>query len=234
MDKIAIFKNPAKFYYFMLIIFDLDDTLYVSKRFNKTKENIIIGIVSKHLRTSKKDALKKFYHLKDKLKRDGEKFSTVHVFIKLGLKREDWIGGMNREDPQKYVKFNQSVYETLKELSKEHKLVVYSNSSKLSVYGTLTVLKIKKFFKKIYYAENFEESKPNADAFKKILKDNNCKPKDALSVGDSIYKDLLPAKKIGIKTVWISKNTHEQQNGVDYIIKNIKELPVLLEKKESE
>ena len=45
--------------------------------------------------------------------------------------------------------------------------------------------------------------KPDLRIFRIALERADCKPEEAVMVGDRIDNDIIPANKIGMKTVWI-------------------------------
>ena len=48
-------------------------------------------------------------------------------------------------------------------------------------------------------------SKPDKRIFEIALSRANCNPEYAVMIGDRIDNDIVPAKKIGMKTVWIKQ-----------------------------
>ena len=72
--------------------------------------------------------------------------------------------------------------------------------------------------------------KPDLRIFQLALERANCKPEEAVMVGDRIDNDMIPAKKIGMKTVWIKQGfgglseqmTEAQQP--DYSVDSLNEL----------
>lgn len=73
-------------------------------------------------------------------------------------------------------------------------------------------------------------AKPDPEIFRKALSEAKCPPKQAVMVGDRLDNDIVPAKQIGMKTVWVKqgfarygspKNLFEK---ADYTINNITEL----------
>ena len=62
-----------------------------------------------------------------------------------------------------------------------------------------------------------------------VIKFSGVLPGECLYVGDSFTKDIQPAKDIGMKTVWVSKDSHEGLQ-VDHCITSIYDLPKVLSK----
>ena len=46
-------------------------------------------------------------------------------------------------------------------------------------------------------------SKPDQEIFLMALDKAGCKPNEAYMIGDRLDNDILPAKKLGIKTIWV-------------------------------
>ena len=56
--------------------------------------------------------------------------------------------------------------------------------------------------------------------------------KDCVSIGDSVHKEIVPAKSAGMKTVLLLAKTvnvpKEEHKFADFIINDLKELPEVL------
>lgn len=120
--------------------------------------------------------------------------------------------------------------EILEQLSPEYLLAVISN-----FYGNIeTVLEelsLKKYFTSILDSAVVGIRKPDPKIFEIALNELGVNPNDAVMIGDSYTNDIVPAKLIGCKTIWINNNGWEEQNEnnkADIIIKSFKELPEIL------
>lgn len=76
-------------------------------------------------------------------------------------------------------------------------------------------------------------SKPNPEIFHRALTAANCLPDSAVMIGDRLDNDIVPAKRIGMKTVWIKQGlgglasvVHENEQA-SYEIRNLSELLAL-------
>jgi putative hydrolase of the HAD superfamily len=120
--------------------------------------------------------------------------------------------------------------EILEQLSPEYLLAVISN-----FYGNIeTVLEelsLKKYFTSILDSAVVGIRKPDPKIFEIALNELGVNPNDAVMIGDSYTNDIVPAKLIGCKTIWINNKGWEEQNEnnkADIIIKSFKELPEIL------
>lgn len=48
-------------------------------------------------------------------------------------------------------------------------------------------------------------SKPDKRIFEIALERSNCKPENAVMIGDRIDNDIVPAKQLGMKTIWVKQ-----------------------------
>jgi len=90
----------------------------------------------------------------------------------------------------------------LEELKKRYKLVLVSN-----FYGNVeTVLKdfgIAAYFHKVIESAVVGVRKPDPKIFSLGVEAIGCRPDEAVVIGDSYRKDIVPAGKIGCQTIWI-------------------------------
>ena len=122
--------------------------------------------------------------------------------------------------------------EILEQLSPEYLLAVISN-----FYGNIeTVLEelsLKKYFTSILDSAVVGIRKPDPKIFEIALNELGVNPNDAVMIGDSYTNDIVPAKLIGCKTIWINNkgwNNPTDIKDADSIIKSIKEIPNTLKK----
>ena len=77
---------------------------------------------------------------------------------------------------------------------------------------------------KVYTSEDLRCYKPDRRFFDAVLADNDLPPQELLFVGDSVSDDVLGPKALGIKTVWIDRNSIGGHYGQDYTISGLEEL----------
>ena len=118
----------------------------------------------------------------------------------------------------------------LKQLAEQYPLVLVSN-----FYGNLnTVLKefgIDSYFKKVVESAAVGIRKPDPAIFTAGVKALKLEPQNVAVIGDSLDKDIIPAKTIGCKTIWLKGETWKPQtesHEPDAVVNSINELPLLL------
>jgi putative hydrolase of the HAD superfamily len=123
--------------------------------------------------------------------------------------------------------------EILNQLSTEYLLVLISNFYG-NVETVLEELSLKKYFTSIFDSAIVGIRKPDPKIYEIALNELGVNPNDAVMIGDSYNNDIVPAKSIGCKTIWINNKGWNEQNGnnkADFIIRSFKELPEILETK---
>ena len=85
-------------------------------------------------------------------------------------------------------------------------------------------------FHYITSADNMHAAKPHPLFYKELLEIFNVAPHETIMVGDKIDNDIIPAKSLGITTIYIGDLKSENLTVPDYTISNIKQLLELLRK----
>ena len=119
--------------------------------------------------------------------------------------------------------------QVLEALSQKYELGVIANQldglkERLESFGIL------KYFKYVISSWDLKVMKPDVRIFEYALKIANCKPQEAVMIGDRIDNDTVPAQSLGMKAVWIKQGFGKLQtalaaeNPPDYEVDNLTEL----------
>ena len=116
---------------------------------------------------------------------------------------------------------------TLQALHKANKLAIVSN-----FYGNLSHViddfGLSSYFETIVDSGNEGVAKPDKEIFMLAVKRLNLSPECCTVVGDSYHKDIMPAKAIGCRTIWLNQKGWNNHTGTtsdaDIIISSIAEL----------
>jgi putative hydrolase of the HAD superfamily len=86
------------------------------------------------------------------------------------------------------------------------------------------------FVKVVGVFDQLNTTKPNPEVYEYFINKLGLNPNNTLAIGDRPGVDLLPAKKLGMKTalVWQSKIPQEAVSYVDYSLPTVYELTTLL------
>lgn len=143
------------------------------------------------------------------------------------LKKTPW----HPEDEKPYAESIKTL-ETLKE--RGYNLGVIANQ----VMGTaqrLEAWSMLKYFDVLATSEELGVAKPHKEIFKKALESARCLPENSVMIGDRIDNDIIPAKELGMKTVWIRQGLSRFQpvdlveDVADWVVDNLSELKEIFE-----
>ncbi len=123
------------------------------------------------------------------------------------------------------VKPYPDAFPALVELRNKFNLVLLSNTSWEEGNKALDDYKFRQYFYDILLSPEFGISKPNLEFFQKVLDNANVSPSEVCLVGDDIENDIIPARRIGFKTVLLDRDgKHANHESPDAIIRSLKEL----------
>ena len=119
--------------------------------------------------------------------------------------------------------------EVLQRLSQKYKIGIIANQD----FGTeqrLTDFNVHQYINLVIASAEEGVAKPDLRIFQIALARADCKPEEAIMVGDRLDNDIVPANKIGMTTVWIKQGfgsyaepkTVEEQP--DYIVNSLAEI----------
>ncbi len=114
----------------------------------------------------------------------------------------------------------------LERLHQKYKIGIIANQKagsedRLAQYGVL------KYIDLVIASAEEGVSKPDKRIFKIALERSGCEPEQAIMIGDRIDNDIVPAKALGMKTIWIKQgfgqywNIQGEEEVADLIVDNL-------------
>lgn len=158
---------------------------------------------------------------------------------KLHRKPEEVYGLMKKYIDDDKINYSSIVmdgfYPLLKELKRKNlKIALASSSPKKTINNVLEELEIKDEFDAVISGEDFKESKPNPEIYIKTCEILGVRPKDAIAIEDSDY-GIDSAKNAGLTVVARRENRFNfKQDKADFIVDNLQDIKLILEKFEKE
>lgn len=126
-------------------------------------------------------------------------------------------------------KLYKDVPAVIKALSQKYELGIIANQLD-GLKERLEAFDLLQYFKYIISSWDVKIMKPDIRIFEYALDKANCTPQEACMIGDRLDNDILPAKALGIKTVWIKQGFGALQKPLskseepDYTISSLSEL----------
>lgn len=211
------------------IFFDLDGTLYKMKggSFHESvlKRYILenaVAFIALRLKKKKSEASEILNNI---IKKYGESIS-IGLEKEFGLDRYDYFKAAWDVPANLVIYRERNLRKNLLALNKSYRLVLISDAPLVWSKNVLVELNIYDIFKDNIFSGESNVRKGFKTAFPNVIKLLKLKAAECLSVGDQEHSDILPAKELGIKTVFISQTKVSVL--ADYNIKTIKELTDLL------
>lgn len=166
------------------------------------------------------EPFEKIYDLAINFYKDNRK-GDLEVMQLYGLPKLKWY----KEDEELY---DDTVY-VLERLSEKYKIGVIANQS-LGTAERLEQKDILKYIDLVIASAEEGVSKPDRRIFDIALSRAHCKPENAVMIGDRVDNDIVPGKRIGMKTIWIKQgfgkywSISNQEEQADYEVNNLTKL----------
>ena len=195
------------------VLLDLDNTLYNYDICNSSAMNKVFSDLSKRYAVSNDEIKKHFYNARKQVKIILEGTGASHsrlLYFKTMI--ENITGSTNPKLSLFYDDMYWKEYFKHMVLIKDAKkfLVFCKNKNiRIAVVTDLTAeiqlkkiikLGISKYINFIITSEEAGKDKPDPKIFRDALKKLNCSPQDAIMIGDDAKKDIISAKKLGIRS----------------------------------
>ncbi len=126
-------------------------------------------------------------------------------------------------------KLYEGAFDIVSYLYGKYKLGIIANQS-LGTQERIDNWGIGKFFDVVMASAEAGCAKPDLKIFSMALDKAGCKPADAVMVGDRLDNDIIPAKKLGMKTIWVRQgyaiyqSIDDESKRPDHIVDSINEL----------
>ncbi len=205
-------------------IFDLDNTMYDINLglFKKISNRITDFIMSKYsLDIDQAKKIQKEYYLKYGLTLRG-------LIVEKKLEPEEFLDYVHDVEHPELEK-NDQLISKIRIL--EGKKIIFTNATSKHAKKILKILELENDFDQIIDIKDLEYiPKPDKRSYKKLLDCLNLNKEnlDKTIFFEDTVKNLIPAKELGITTVWIKNSINEKDfmkncNFIDYSFNNLNE-----------
>ena len=205
-------------------IFDLDNTMYDINLglFKKISNRITDFIMSKYsLDIDQAKKIQKEYYLKYGLTLRG-------LIVEKKLEPEEFLDYVHDVEPPELEK-NDQLISKIRIL--EGKKIIFTNATSNHAKKILKILELEHDFDQIIDIKDLEYiPKPDKRSYKKLLECLNLNKEnlDKTIFFEDTVKNLIPAKELGITTVWMKNSINEKDfkknfGFIDYSFNNLNE-----------
>lgn len=213
------------------VLFDLDNTLIDFMKVKRASVDAAINaMLAAGVKLKKREATKILYGIYWKIgiehRQIFQKFlEAVAGKINYKVLAEGIVA--YRKTQAGIVQPYSDVVPTLRKLRQQRlKLAIVSDAPRLKAWTRLVELGIQNYFDVVICHEDTGKYKHTGLPFKRALKLLKLKPEQCLMVGDWPERDIVGAKKLGIKTIFARYGATKKikKSGADFEINSVKEV----------
>ena len=212
------------------ILFDLDNTLIDFWKMKKSASKAAItAMINAGLEIKRGEAWRVLGKLFNEYGIENQLIFSI--FLKKVTGRVDTkllAAGVTayRREKELHMKTYPNVVGTLRRLRRRKlKLAIVTDAPQFQAWSRLFGLKLERYFDLVVAFEDTGKKKPSHLPFKTAIKKLGIKPENVMMVGDSIYRDVLGAKKLGMTTVLAKYGQIWKEKGKpDFVINDISEI----------
>lgn len=227
-----------------LLTFDLDNTLWdIEPQVVKAEQCMYQWLAQAHPATASLYSLDDIRLYQQQLAQSIPDLAfRLTALRKETLRRVFMQGGATRTQAQQLaelafaqyfrernrVQLFAGVESLLSDLSQRYSLVALTNGN-----ADLSMIGIERYFSGYFNAESVNAPKPDPIMFEAALQAANVLPRHALHIGDHPEHDVLGAKRVGMKAVWVNLTRQIWPEQVDVapdaVIEDLAQLPSVIE-----
>ncbi len=216
------------------VIFDLDNTLIdFMKMKTEAVKSAVKAMIKAGLKIDEREGYKKLMITYLRLGIESE--TALQEFLKNELGKADekmLAAAINAylKTKNRLMKPYPNVKLALRELKRKGiKLVIVTDAPKVKAYQRLLAIGIEKYFDFVIGFEDTGKKKKTELPLRMAMENLKLNPEEIIMVGDSIKRDILPAKKLNMKTILAKYGTEEKVDRIkpDLEINDIKEILLL-------
>ena len=221
------------------LIFDLDNTLYDFSKVWKISNKLVFEYLGYDKFTTYEEFFKLYKSINNQLVKEVLKGSLKIIELRdkrLMLTLEQFGLNLTVEDCKFYyekqfeyilesITPDEEVNLKIRQLQDKYNMIILTNGKSYEQRMKLKKLGLENIFK-LYISGETHISKPKEKAFLNVLETEGILAVETMMIGDSLYHDIVPAKKLGLKTCLVEKQWHfddELQVYSGYKVKNIKQ-----------
>jgi len=220
----------------MIVIFDLDDTLYREIDFVKSGFNKVSIYLAQEYKLDKEKVYKKLCTVLDKFGR-GEVFNLCliefNIYSKAIVKK--CLSIYRTHKP--YISLPAESIKVLTTLAKDNTLYVVTDGNKIVQQNKIAALKINNYIKKAMPTHNYglKSAKPSIYCFELIRKIEKTKFNKLVYIGDNPIKDFVNIKKVNINTIRINQGMFKdlsltKEYSADYKVEKLSDIIPIINK----
>jgi len=197
----------------LVIIFDLDDTIYEENTFLLSGFKNVSDYLGKKTNTSPHYIYEEIISLNNRFSRDkifNRILYQLGIFSKKELKKCISVYRYSNRKIEPYKDF----LENILDIKRNKNIYLVTDGNAIVQKHKVNLLKIGSLFHKIFFTRNYgiKSEKPSLTCFKKIAEIEGCSLSDLIYIGDNIEKDFVNLNKVGATTIRLIRGNYSSIN----------------------
>ena len=223
------------------ILFDLDNTLF---DFMRMKQNAVeaaaCAMIDAGMPLSKDEVTQRIFEIYDVRGIEYQEVFDQMLSEQFGAIDPKWLAAgivaYRRAREAALVLYPHVNYTLIELLKRGLRLAVISDAPRNQAWLRLCYLDLHHIFDPVITYEDTGQRKPSPGPFERALELLQLKPQEVLMVGDWPERDMVGAKRLGIRTVFAryGDTFGTKESGADYDIDDLGELLPILDGLEAE
>lgn len=194
-----------------LIFFDTSNTLYRSQALDRRLSSAPADFLSINQGISIANAK---VLINQQTEICGSKSAAI---IQLGFENSDFQSFIARLPVNDILAPDVEMNRALRELKEHFRMGIITNLGSALLKKVLKQIEVPPtWFQIVVTADDVDTPKPSKEPFLLAIEKSRLRPADCWYVGDSIEKDLSPAKEVGMRTVLVNSAPQQNLVHVDY------------------
>ena len=213
------------------IIFDLDNTLIDFMRMKKeATRSAMKAMINAGLKVNETEGYHKLLRIYQKLGIESENAFQEYLKEEVGRIDEKMLAAAINaylKTKNSFLKPCPSAKSTLRELKKRKiKLAIVTDAPKVKAYQRLLAMNIEKYFDFVIGFEDTGKKKKTDIPLKRAIEKLKLDPKEIMMVGDSVKRDVIPARKLDVISVFAKYGSLEKVGKIkpDFVLNEFSEL----------
>jgi putative hydrolase of the HAD superfamily len=231
------------------VTFDLWNTLFTNRNYTEFRVNYLANVLKERgIARSRDEILEAYVFANEYAMRVGEQENYRQVTNEEKLEyileriRVDLPKGVKATAVKRFEEaiwydpplLKEGVAETLEALEPCFGMAIISDTGVTPgrvVRRVLRDLGALHFFKSTVFSDEMGLCKPNEAMFRTALNELGVGPSEAVHVGDLLHTDVVGAKAVGMRAIWVKTRETPMLNGLkpDYVISSISQVVGILD-----
>ena len=215
-------------------VFDVGGTLYVSEEFDRQFNVQIEHVLCQTLNVSQDEARRRLRSRIEELSRTEGDPSKVRAMSTFRVSRDQVHEAFCKVDPADFLGPDERLRDVLTIVrDRTYRLAILSNFREALVKRTLEVLSLPRtLFEFCITEDDGLPIKPAKEPFLECVNRFALRAEEIAYVGDSLKKDMVPARGVGLRTIWVHSppETGGTPEFVDLRIESVIELGEMFER----